>query len=108
MNELWSAIEDANQPAEPEKVRNSMIVPAANEVIDLSSTRSWANRNHLPSAVLIVLIASVLLACLLLGHSSSKPEGMSVFGWHHRQFLLSFSTWSSILIDHAVDSSRLT
>ena len=49
---LWSAVEEANR-IHPDVVRNSMIVPAANEVIDLSSTRAWASRNHLPDPVLI-------------------------------------------------------
>jgi hypothetical protein len=45
LSDLWTAVEEANREA-PDEVRNSLIVPAANEVIDLSSTRSWANRNH--------------------------------------------------------------
>ena len=49
-----------------------MIVPAANEVIDLSSTRAWAGRNHLPGPVLVLLLASVLVSGLLLGHSSGQ------------------------------------
>jgi hypothetical protein len=64
-------VEDANR-REPDKVRNSLIVPAANEVIDLSSARAWANRNHLPEPVLLLLMVSVLVACLLLGHSSGQ------------------------------------
>ncbi|MHC5539667.1 bestrophin-like domain, partial [Singulisphaera rosea] len=68
---LWEEVEEANR-REPDMVRNSLIVPAANEVIDLSSTRTWANRNHLPEPVLFLLMASVLVACLLLGHSSGQ------------------------------------
>jgi len=47
-------------------------VPAANEVIDLSSTRAWAGRNHLPAPVLVLLMVSVLVTGLLLGHSSGQ------------------------------------
>lgn len=71
LTELWAAVESANQGT-PDVVRNSLIVPAANEVIDLSSTRIWANRNHLPDPVLALLLVSVLVSSLLLGHSSGQ------------------------------------
>jgi len=71
LDELWTVVEESNRQY-PDAVRNSMIVPAANEVIDLSSTRAWANRNHLPNAVLVLLLASVLVTGLLLGHSSGQ------------------------------------
>lgn len=71
--DLWTAVEEANR-REPEKVHKSSIVSAANEVIDLSSTRTWANRNHVPEPVLFLLMVSVLVACLLLGHSSGQAE----------------------------------
>jgi hypothetical protein len=68
---LWEVVEEANR-LRPDGVRNSMIVPAANEVIDLSSTRAWAGRNHLPDSVLVLLLTSVLVSGLLLGHSSGQ------------------------------------
>jgi len=71
MNALWAEVERQNA-ADPEVVRTSLIVPAANEVIDLSSTRAWANRNHLPDPVLVLLLASVVISSLLLGHSSGQ------------------------------------
>jgi hypothetical protein len=77
---LWAAVEDANR-REPDVVRNSLIVPATNEVIDLSSTRTWANRNHLPEPVLALLMASVLVACLLLGHSSGQAQRRHLSLW---------------------------
>jgi hypothetical protein len=71
--ELWSAVEEANRQ-QPEVVRNSMIVQAANDVIDLSSTRAWANRNHLPDPVLALLLVGVVVSSLLLGHSSGQAR----------------------------------
>lgn len=78
--ELWTAVEDASR-REPEQVHKSSIVPAANEVIDLSSTRTWANRNHVPEPVLVLLMVSVLVACLLLGHSSGQTERRHLSLW---------------------------
>ena len=52
--------------------RNWFEKSVANEVIDLSSTRTWANRNHLPDPVLALLLVSVVISSLLLGHSSGQ------------------------------------
>lgn len=78
--DLWLAVEDAYR-REPENVRNCLIVPAANEVIDLSSTRAWANRNHLPAPVLVLLVVSVLVSCMLFGHSSGQAGRRHVGLW---------------------------
>ena len=71
MRDLWAEVETARRN-DPEAVRTSLIVPAANEVIDLTSTRAWANHNHLPEPVLVLLLVSVFISSLLLGHSSGQ------------------------------------
>lgn len=71
MHTLWSEVERENA-TNPEAIRTSLIVPAVNEVIDLSSSRLWANRNHLPDPVLALLLGSVIISSLLLGHSSGQ------------------------------------
>ena len=81
-------------------VRNSLIVPAANEVIDLSSTRTWANRNHLPEPVLLLLMVSVLVACLLLGHSSGQAE------WRHLSLWLAANTIFALVLYVVLDFDR--
>ncbi len=80
LDDLWTSVEEAHRQT-PEAVRNSLIVPAANEVIDLSSTRAWANRNHLPGPVLVLLLASVIISSLLLGHSSGQSNRRHVGLW---------------------------
>jgi hypothetical protein len=73
LDDLWNVVEESNRH-HPDAVRNSLIIAAANEVIDLSSTRAWAGRNHLPAPVLVLLIASVLVTGVLLGHSSGQAQ----------------------------------
>ena len=80
MARLWEQIETANR-ADPQGVRTSLIVPAANEVIDLSSTRAWANQNHLPDPVLAMLLGSLVISSLLLGHSSGQAATRHVGLW---------------------------
>lgn len=80
LSDLWKAVEAAHR-RQPEAVRNSLIVPAANEVIDLSSDRVWAGRNHLPMPVLALLFISVVVSSALLGHSSGLAGRRHFWLW---------------------------
>jgi hypothetical protein len=80
LRELWEAVEGANRKS-PEIVRNSLIVSAANDVIDFSSARTWANRNHLPNPVLALLLISVVVSSLLIGHSSGQSNRRHFVLW---------------------------
>ena len=66
--DLWSAVEDGVN-ADHELARTSQIVPAANEVIDLSATRAWASHNHMPPSVLLLLAVCMVVSSGLMGHS---------------------------------------
>lgn len=68
LDKLWSAIEQSAK-TDPEITRNSFIVPAANDVIDLSSTRVWAARNHVPASVILLLGVCMVMAGGLTGQS---------------------------------------
>ncbi len=97
--DIWAVVEESNR-RNPDAVRNSLIVPAANEVIDLSSTRAWANRNHLPGAVLVLLLASVLVTGLLLGHSSGQA------GRRHATLWLASNLLFSLVLFVVLDFDR--
>lgn len=77
--ELWSAVDDAF--AEPSMVIAAQIVPAANEVIDLSATRAWATHNHLSPPVIVLLAACMIVSSFLTGHSSGKAARRHVGLW---------------------------
>jgi CDP-diglyceride synthetase len=80
--EVWAAVEAA-KAKDPQAVLISQIVPAANAVIDINTTRGWAFRGHTPPAVLAVLMVCVIVSAGLIGHS---------FGQHrHRHTLLGLS-----------------
>ena len=78
--ELWPVVEEASHKNQ-EAVFKSLIVPAINDVLDLSSTWSWANRNHLPDAVLVLLIVSVTVSSLLIGDSSGQAGVRHLMLW---------------------------
>lgn len=71
LEKLWNQVELANKSSR-EAVRTSQIVAAANDVIDLSSTREWAVRNHIPLPVLALLATCVVVSSILIGHSSGQ------------------------------------
>jgi hypothetical protein len=80
LGELWAAVEDANRK-DRTAVQVSQIVPAANEVIDLSSSRAWANQDHMPRPVVMVLAVCVLVSNLLIGHSSGQVGVRHTWLW---------------------------
>ncbi|QDU87039.1 hypothetical protein Pla175_03940 [Pirellulimonas nuda] len=71
LNDLWRQVEAA-AAADATQTRTSQIVPAANDVIDLASTRDFAAASHLQPAVLWLLVTCVLVFSLLIGHSSGQ------------------------------------
>lgn len=80
--EIWATIEAANEKA-PQSVLVSQVIPAANAVIDLNTSRAWAFRSHTPPAVLGVLMVCVLVSAGLIGHSFGQ--------YHHRHLSLCLS-----------------
>ena len=98
MRNLWGQIESASD-ANPEAIRTSLIVPAANEVIDLTSTRAWANRNHLPEPVLVLLLVSVVISSLLLGHSSGQAASRHPGLWLSSNLVLALVVYVVLDLD---------
>lgn len=99
LDDLWAAVEDATR-RQPEKVRVSQIVPAANEVCDMSSTRAWAGHNHLPAPVLVLLITAVIMGCAMLGHSSGQV------GVRHLGLWLASNTLFGLVLFVVLDFDR--
>ena len=85
--DLWSAVEDAVK-ADRQLAHTSQIIPAANEVIDLAATRAWANRNHMPPAVLLLLAICMVASSGLMGHSSGQVGRRHVGLWVNLNLLL--------------------
>jgi hypothetical protein len=73
ITELWSHVELAVK-VEPEMVRLSQIIPAANSVIDLNTTRAWEGRNRTPVPVIILLAVCAVVSSGLMGHSSGQTR----------------------------------
>ena len=57
-----------------------LLLPALNEMIDVTTSRSIGLRTHLPSLVLILLLCVALLSGLLAGYAMAKRQQRS---WLH-------------------------
>jgi len=77
---LWSGVKEAAQEDRTQIVP-SLIVPAANAVIDLSAERAWATHNQLPAPVLLLLTVCMLVSAGLMGHSSGQVRYRHIVLW---------------------------
>ena len=80
-SEIWSESITASREIFPQPAA-ILLLPALNQMIDITTTRSVAMQNHPPSIIFIMLIFLALLSALLAGYSmacSSSKIHMLVF-----------------------------
>jgi hypothetical protein len=68
LTELWTGVTHAVS-ADRQVALASAIVPAANEVIDLSATREWMRSYHMPPSVVLLLALSIIICSAMVGHA---------------------------------------
>lgn len=79
-NEIWTkALAAARRPDAPSHAM-MLLVPALNEMIDITTTRSMAMENHPPTVVFVLIVVLSLIGSLLVGYSMSENKGRS---WLH-------------------------
>ena len=72
--EIWTlSVEGGRQP-DAAPGANVLLLPALNNMIDITTTRAMAMRIHTPAAVYLVLWLSALAASLLAGHSMAQRD----------------------------------
>lgn len=95
--DLWAAIAGAVKSPSAHPASAQLLVPAANEMFDLASTRYEARRTHVPMLVIVVLVGLVLLAALVAGYAMAARRNKS---WlHFLVFALSMSGALYLIID---------
>ncbi len=75
----------------------TLLLPALNQVFDISSSRVASAFVHVPELILAMLIGLALLAAFLAGHAMATPKGRS---WLH---ILAFAFIMSLTIYVIVD-----
>lgn len=84
LDELWTGVTNAVS-TNREVALTSAIIPAANEVIDLSATREWSRRFHMPPSVIWLLGLSIILCGAMTGHALGEA------GPRHAGLMLGFN-----------------
>ena len=76
---IWSrAVEAARR--DPTQDTSRVLLPALNDMIDITTTRSVALNTHLPTLILALLVSVTLLSGLLAGYAIS---GRGLRSWLH-------------------------
>ena len=72
-SEIWPAAVAAGKAAAPQPAA-MLLLPALNQMIDITTTRLVAMQIHPPSIVFIMLIVMALLSALLAGYSMAESQ----------------------------------
>ena len=75
--EIWATLIDAVRGDKPSPPQQVAILPPANEMFDLTTTRLMAARQHPPIAVFLFLGVLVLVSSLLAGFGMAKAGSQS-------------------------------
>jgi hypothetical protein len=78
--EIWAKSLAACQRPEAPAPPTMLLLPALNEMIDITTTRVMASQNHPPNIVFLLLAGLSLVGALLVGYGTSTNKGRS---WFH-------------------------
>jgi hypothetical protein len=81
-NEIWTKAVASVQSDNTMLPTRALVIPALNDMIDITTTRKMAMFTHLPDLILWLLIAISLITALLAGYAMSKRR-KGVRSWFH-------------------------
>jgi hypothetical protein len=76
---IWSSAVTASR-ADPTHTAARLLLPALNEMIDVTTSRTVALHTHLPTLIFVLLVVVALLSALVAGYAMSKRRSRS---WLH-------------------------
>ena len=79
--EIWTQAVAAVQLPKARPEAGWLIMPALNEMFDISTTRFAATEMHPPIIIYVMLVALALVAALLAGYQSAGEKG---YAWIHK------------------------
>jgi hypothetical protein len=89
---IWrGATAAAMRPGQPTSVA-TLVLPALNEMIDITTTRLMAARNHPPAVILLLLAGLSAVGAMLFGYSTADSRQRS---WFH---VLAFACIQSLAV----------
>ena len=96
-NEIWKQVTAALKLPGASPQATMLLVPAINEMIDITATRQTAARNHPPHVIFILLGVLALVSALLVGYGTSANKRRSWF--HQVTFALVISLSIYVIVD---------
>jgi len=92
--EIWRKAIAASAGAQPAPM---LLLPALNQMIDITTTRTMAGETHPPHILFVLLSAPALLGASLAGHAMSAAKAR---GWVHRAtFALALAGAVYVIVD---------
>lgn len=76
-NRIWTLAVTASH-LDPTQNTTRLLLPALNEMIDITTARAVALQTHLPLLILLLLVTLALLSALLAGYAMSKRKKRSL------------------------------
>lgn len=95
--DIWKKALIACRRPEAQPQATMLLVPALNEMIDITTTRATATQNHPPKIVFLLLGALSLVGALLVGYGASRNKDRS---WLH---MLAFAAILSLTVYVIID-----
>jgi len=95
--EIWKQAMAAMRLPGASPQATMLLTPALNEMIDITSTRQMATRNHPPNVIFLLLAALALIGALLVGYGTSANKGRTWF--HQIIFALAISLSIYVIVD---------
>jgi hypothetical protein len=95
--QIWAKAVSASQQSDAAADAAKLLLPALNEMIDITTTRAAAMQNHPPCAVFFLLAALCLLSALLVGYRMSRAKSQSWF--HTILFSATLSVTFFVILD---------
>jgi hypothetical protein len=94
---LWALAIEAGRRPDALPAANILLLPALNDMIDITTTRALATEMHPPATIYVMLFALVIVGAVLAGFGMGANRARS---WIH---VLAFTTTMAITITVIVD-----
>jgi hypothetical protein len=94
---LWTLAIEAGRRPDALPAANILLLPALNDMFDITTTRAMATETHAPATIYVMLFALVFVGAVLAGFSMGASRARS---WIH---MLAFTATMAITITVIVD-----
>jgi hypothetical protein len=95
--EIWTQAVAAGRRSDASPQATTLLLPAVNELIDVTATRQMATQNHPPIIMFVLLGVLCLIGAVLVGHGTAPNKQRN---WFH---ILTFATILSLTVYVIVD-----